>query len=232
MSVDPLPHPRSLAVVHLSNLLRDKPEQESNILRLLVNKLGDSNRNIASKTSHHLLQILQFHPGMTPIMVREVSSLILQPAVGPAPSTSSGSHVRFGNKDAPKKEVKAKKDHGQDHARYYGVITLNQVMLKKEQTEVAGKMIEVYFEIFGDILGRVVDEGEKAEKDEQDGVAKDEVKKGEKRKRGEKGGKKGGKGKDEEKAEGEVNETDSKLVAAVLTGVNRAFPFAKIDDEA
>jgi ribosome biogenesis protein MAK21 len=25
--------------MHLSNLLRDKPEQESNILRLLVNKL-------------------------------------------------------------------------------------------------------------------------------------------------------------------------------------------------
>lgn len=39
MSVDPLPHPRTLAVVHLSNLLRDKPEQEGNILRLLVNKL-------------------------------------------------------------------------------------------------------------------------------------------------------------------------------------------------
>lgn len=39
MSVDPLPHPRNLAIVHLSNLLRDKPEQEGNILRLLVNKL-------------------------------------------------------------------------------------------------------------------------------------------------------------------------------------------------
>jgi len=39
MSVDPLAHPRTLAVLHLSNLLRDKPEQESNILRLLVNKL-------------------------------------------------------------------------------------------------------------------------------------------------------------------------------------------------
>lgn len=39
MSVDPLPHPRTQAVMHLSSLLRDKPEQESNILRLLVNKL-------------------------------------------------------------------------------------------------------------------------------------------------------------------------------------------------
>ncbi|KAI5476912.1 CCAAT-box-binding transcription factor [Pseudohyphozyma bogoriensis] len=217
MSVDPLPHPRSQAVIHLSNLLRDKPEQEGNILRLLVNKLGDSQRNVASKTSFLLLQILQFHPGMTPIMVREVSSLILRPSVSAAPS----SHVRFG-KDAVKEKVK---DAGQDHARYYGVITLNQVMLNKNQAEVAGKMIEVYFQIFGDILGRVKDE-EEAEASAEPKVA------GEKRKRG--GGKpgKGKKGEKDEKAEGEVSETDSKLVAAVLTGVNRAFPFAKLDDEA
>lgn len=157
---------------------------------------------------------------MTSIMVREVSSLILRPSLTPAPT----SHVRFG-KDAAKDKKEAAKDNGQDHARYYGVITLNQVMLTRSQAEVAGKMIEVYFEIFGDILGRVADEEEAAE-----GEEKEEVKKGgEKRKWSAKG--KDGK-KNEDKADGEVNETDSKLVAAVLTGVNRAFPFAKIDDEA
>jgi ribosome biogenesis protein MAK21 len=222
MSVDPLPHPRTLAVVHLSNLLRDKPEQEGNILRLLVNKLGDSQRNIASKTSHHLLQILQFHPGMTPILVREVSALVLRPALAALPT--AGGHVRFG-KDAAKEKAK---DNGQDHARYYGVITLNQVMLTKHQADVAGKMIEVYFEIFGDILGRVAEEEAAAEGELVDGakpvVVRPKFVKG-------KGGK-GGKGDKDEGGEGEVNETDSKLVAAVLTGVNRAFPFAKIDDEA
>lgn len=168
---------------------------------------------------------------MTPIMVREVSSLILRPTAAPAPAASSGSHVRFGNKEAPKDAKPKAKDNGQDHARYYGVITLNQVMLKKEQSEVAGKMIEVYFEIFGDILGRVVEEGEKAEAEEKEDGA-EEKKKGEKRKRGEKGGKGKKGGKDADKAEGEVSETDSKLVAAVLTGVNRAFPFATIEEEA
>ena len=163
---------------------------------------------------------------MTSILVREVSSLILRPSV--AVAVTSTSHVRFGakGKEAAKEKVK---DNGQDHARYYGVITLNQVMLTRTQTEVAGKMIEVYFEIFGDILGRVKDDDEliKLPGEVEDD---DEEKKAVKRKFG-KG--KGGKGKgDDDKGEPEVNETDSKLVAAVLTGVNRAFPFAKLDDDA
>lgn len=170
---------------------------------------------------------------MTPIVVREVSSLILRPTVGPAPGTGSGSHVRFGDdkKEKPKAVVKPVRDRGQDHARYYGVITLNQIMLKKEQSDVAGKMIEVYFEIFGDILGRLPDEDGEA-KEKADGKEDGEQKpKGEKRKRGghEKGAKKGTQ---TAEAAGEVHEQDSKLIAAVLTGVNRAFPFAKIDDEA
>ena len=224
MSVDPLPHPRTLSIMHLSNLLRDKPEQEANILRLLVNKLGDSQRGIASKTSHHLLQILQVHPGMTPILVREVSALILRPPASAAPAAAaSGSHKRFEDDEKKAAKIQRVKDTGHEHARYYGVITLNQVMLNKTQGEVAGKMIEVYFEIFGDILGRVKDEDEK-EKDKEDKV--EQKKKFDKRN-------KGGKGKagEADVQEGEVVEADSKLIAAVLTGINRAFPFAKLEDE-
>lgn len=166
---------------------------------------------------------------MTPILVREVSSLILRPATAAIVAPSS-SHVRFG-KDAAKEKAK---DNGQDHARYYGVITLNQVMLNRSQGEVAGKMIEVYFEIFGDILGRVAEEEAAAELEQGVEPVKGGNKPLEKKKfgKGAKGGKSGKNDDTETKGEGEVSETDSKLVAAVLTGVNRAFPFAKIDDEA
>ncbi|GAA6064635.1 hypothetical protein JCM10212_003360 [Sporobolomyces blumeae] len=227
MSVDPLAHPRTVAVLHLANLLRDKPEQESNILRLLVNKLGDTQRGIASKTSHHLLQVLQSHPGMTPILVREVASLVLRPRSSSAPGSSSGSHVRFGDDDKKKGPAKAAPDHARDNARYYGIITLNQVMLNKDQGDVAGKMIDVYFEVFGDVLGRLPDKAEDESDEDEDKEEKRKVKdKGQKRKRGDK------------KTEGDatqttpVNDMDSKLVAAVLTGINRAFPFAKLDDDA
>ncbi|TKA56439.1 hypothetical protein B0A53_02009 [Rhodotorula sp. CCFEE 5036] len=239
MSVDPLPHPRTQAVMHLSNLLRDKPEQESNILRLLVNKLGDTNRAIASKTSHHLLQVLQTHPGMTPILVREVAALVLRPrasVVASAPAAST-SHVRFGDEEGPKKSASSSvpaKDHARDNARYYGVVTLNQVMLKKEQGEVAAKMVDVYFEVFSDVLGRLpdVDEDGKASGDEA--MAAPAAPKGKKRARDEgKKGKKGGKGgKQAVEHDDAVNDVDSKLVAAVLTGINRAFPYAKLDDAA
>lgn len=168
---------------------------------------------------------------MTGILVREVSALVLRPSIAPATTTASTSHVRFG-KSAEKEKAKEKvKDSGQDHARYYGVITLNQVMLTRNQSEVAGKMIEVYFEIFGDILGRVKEDDElklPGQAEEGDETLDGEVAS---KKKFRKGKGKGGKGGDED-AEPEVNETDSKLVAAVLTGVNRAFPFAKIEDEA
>ncbi|POY72058.1 hypothetical protein BMF94_4928 [Rhodotorula taiwanensis] len=242
MSVDPLPHPRTQAVMHLSSMLRDKPEQESNILRLLVNKLGDTNRAIASKTSHHLLQVLQTHPGMTPILVREVAALVLRPraAIVSATPAASTSHVRFGDEDSKGKKDSAAgpaKDTARDNARYYGVVTLNQVMLKKEQGEVAAKMVDVYFEVFSDVLGRLPD----AEEDEKEKGSGDEAaaaQKGKKRARddgkkqnGKKGGKKGGKQAAAEHDDA-VNDVDSKLVAAVLTGINRAFPFAKLDDAA
>ncbi|GAA6041580.1 hypothetical protein JCM8097_004276 [Rhodosporidiobolus ruineniae] len=244
MSVDPLAHPRNQAVMHLSNLLRDRPEQESNILRLLTNKLGDTQRAIASKTSHHLLQVLQTHPGMTPILVREVSALILhprtsQPTSAPSAAAASGSHMRFGDDSDDDKKKKAAtaappRDHARDNSRYYGVTTLNQVMLKKEQADVAGKMVDVYFEVFGDVLGRLPD---KEDSDDEKEAKNEEPKKlaGKKRSRDE--GKKGGKGGKKSKgaaAEDDqaVNDVDAKLVAAVLTGINRAFPFAKIDDEA
>ncbi|GAA5912187.1 hypothetical protein JCM6882_003078 [Rhodosporidiobolus microsporus] len=251
MSVDPLAHPRNQAVMHLSNLLRDKPEQESNILRLLVNKLGDTQRGIASKTSHHLLQVLQRHPGMTPILVREVSALVLHPrtsaptSAAPAAASSSGAHMRFDDDSDNEKDKKKKaaaaaaappRDHARDNSRYYGVTTLNQVMLKKEQGEVAGKMVDVYFEVFGDVLGRLPDkEDSDDEKDGEDREEKEKKVAGKKRgrdeaRKGGKGGKKG-KGAEKEQEQDAVNDVDAKLVAAVLTGINRAFPFAKIDDE-
>lgn len=170
---------------------------------------------------------------MTPILVREVSSLILRPAL-PTPAASS-THTRFNEKD--KKVIK---DNGQDHARYYGVITLNQVMLTRKQADVAAKMIEVYFEIFGDILGRLKEDDEDEAKelglDLEKSIEgkkvfeKKKFVKG-KKKAGKNGAAAGGDG-DDAAGEGEVSENDSKLVAAVLTGVNRAFPFATIDDAA
>jgi ribosome biogenesis protein MAK21 len=100
-------------------------------------------------------------------------------------------------------------------------------MLNKEQGDVAGKMIDVYFEVFGDVLGRLPEKKEDESDAEEEQKKEKKPEKGQKRKRGDKADKGGA-----QTSPAAVGEMDSKLVAAVLTGINRAFPFATIDDEA
>ena len=72
--MDPLSYVRIQASTFIFQLLRDKPEQEQNLLRLLVNKLGDTDRPVASRVSYHLMQLVQAHPQMKNIIINEVSN--------------------------------------------------------------------------------------------------------------------------------------------------------------
>jgi ribosome biogenesis protein MAK21 len=114
---------------------------------------------------------------MKPIVIREVAAVVLRPP------------------------VEGKLTHG----RYYGIITLNQVLLAREEQEVAGKLIDVYFKVFGDLLAKEAAQHSAA-------VAT-----------------KSKKGRAPLETQHDV-EVDSKLLAAVLTGVNRAFPYAALDE--
>jgi ribosome biogenesis protein MAK21 len=190
---DEIEYARSRAVTYVFELLRDKPEQESNLLRLLVNKLGDPDKKIASRTSYLILQLQTTHPLMKPIIVQAIESELLL-----RPGQSS-------------------------HAKYYAINTLNQTILSGKEEEVARKLLSIYFELFvvllkkpeppkpitGPVLNR-----------------KGQVQGG--------GGQMGKKAKEKvtlaEAAKLASEETTEKMVSAVLTGVNRAFPFAKSDD--
>lgn len=131
---------------------------------------------------------------MKPIVIREVASLVLRPVTANQPK--SRAH--------------------QDHSSYYGIVTLNQILLSRSEPEVATKLIDVYFEIFNDLLARIDAAHVAAEK--APGGKKKHVKKEQSREAL------------ELKAEQE-EEGDSKMLAAVLTGVNRAFPYAAMDRE-
>lgn len=126
---------------------------------------------------------------MKPIVIREVASLVLRPA-----------------SSLPKSRAH------QDHSAYYGIIMLNQILLSRNEPQVAAKLIDVYFEIFTDMLARI-------------DRAKDAVEQasGKKRKKGSE------KKEDLEVKVEQEEEGDSKMLAAVLTGVNRAFPYADLD---
>ena len=190
---DEVEYARSRAVTYVYELLKDKPEQESNLLRLLVNKLGDPEKKIASRTSYLLLQLQTTHPMMKPIIIRSIETeLLLRPG-----QTS--------------------------HARYYAITTLNQTILSAKEEEVALKLLSIYFDLFVTLLrkpdlkkvviGPVVNR-------------KGQVQGG----GGQMGKKAKAKATKEEEAKLASEETTEKMISAVLTGVNRAFPFSKSDD--
>lgn len=164
---------------------------------------------------------------MKGVIVREMKALIFRPAASTSASiqqaqAKSNTHIRF-NEDDEKSKPKPKgkdKDAGKaptmerwnSHAWYYCAVTLNQVVLtaSEHDRDVARLLIDLYFEMFREILGGTVsskDLDKEADKSAKKGKAK-EV-------RGEAGF-------------AEVEDADSRLVSAVLTGVNRALPFAKL----
>jgi len=128
-SSDEIEYSRSRALDFIFGLLRSKPEQEANLLRLLVNKLGDRERKISSRASHLLLQLLNVHPGMKAVVISAVEQdVILKP----------GQSLR---------------------AKYYAINTLNQTILSSKEPSVADNLLRMYFEIFLSLLktGRLGD---------------------------------------------------------------------------
>jgi ribosome biogenesis protein MAK21 len=176
--------------VHIFDLLKSKPEQEVNLLKLVVNKLGDLDRKVASKVSYLLLQLEQAHPAMKAIIVDAISELIFQQGAS-------------------------------YHSRYYAVITLNQTVLAHKDTEVANSLMRVYLSLFERLL---------AEWDSKKPVEKEPEKKKKKPRWKNKGGKgKHGGERQVAKTSEELKEDEStKLTSAVLTGLNRAFPFSDL----
>lgn len=174
---------------------------------------------------------------MKAIIAREVSSLVLKPS--PGASSSSSSHVRFDDgpsASSSKSTSKAKvsKTDGPTHARYYGLITLNQITLSaKTDRELAGKLVQLYFEVFREILGEADSDKEEGGDKEHDQLEKAVGKVGKwqgRRKRSDKG-KKNGKQQQQEQEDG-VDGDQARMVAGVLTGIKRAMPYARLEEEA
>ncbi|KAK6344467.1 hypothetical protein TWF696_008104 [Orbilia brochopaga] len=177
---------RMKAVEMVFELLKQKPEGEVNLMRLLVNKLGDPDRKVASKTSHLLLQLMVAHPAMKSTIISSIESDAL---------------------------LKSSKNA---HAKYYSIITLNQTILTRADDRVANQLLDIYFSLFVDILGQTKLPPPKQASKPTDGKLS----------------KKARKRLDQEKKDAALDEEhNSKLISAVLTGVNRAFPFASIDDD-
>ena len=249
--MDTLSYVRMQSLALIATLLRSHPEQEQNLLRLLVNKLvhfplsypyfiflthlllqGDTESAICARTSYYLLHVLQEHPAMKTIVIQETTALIMRPTLLMLPSTAAHhqptKQIRFskGQKPAPKRE----KNVWRAHAQYYAAITFNQIVLSTSATDraAARKLMDVYFQLFREVVGE-------REPEPTDDVSptKEELKdKGKeqiiRKKRPQKG-----KSKELRGAAGfmEVQDENAKLLGAILTGINRALPYAQFGGE-
>ncbi|KAH6902661.1 ribosome biogenesis protein [Coprinopsis sp. MPI-PUGE-AT-0042] len=225
----------------LEALSLDPPtlQQEHNLLRLLTNKLGDPEKSICSRASYHILQVLQSHPAMKGVLVREISALVLRPPAAPTAAPlpgggSTGKHIRFDNAPKPKPKGEEKKPAVNTHARYYGTITLNQIVLSSTDKSVASALLDVYFDLFKDILGEDSPSSSSNSPPQADSTEDQEVKvdkQGRILSKKQRFNKKHD-GKEYKGAAGftELEDAHSKLVSAILTGMHRAFPFAPLDN--
>lgn len=119
---DEIEYSRSRSLDFVFGLLRDKPEQEANLLRLLVNKLGDREKKIASRASYLLLQLLTTHPGMKTVVINTIEQEVL---------LRSGQTLR---------------------TKYYAINTLNQTILSNKEPQIADKLVRIYFDLFVTLL--------------------------------------------------------------------------------
>lgn len=119
---DEIEYSRSRSLDFVFGLLRDKPEQEANLLRLLVNKLGDREKKIASRASFLILQLLTTHPAMKSIVVGTIEQeVLLRP----------GQTLR---------------------TKYYAINTLNQTILSNKDPQTADTLVRIYFDLFVALL--------------------------------------------------------------------------------
>ncbi|SCU92128.1 LAMI_0E08900g1_1 [Lachancea mirantina] len=195
LSHDPIVYVRMQVLTHVFDFITAKPEQEFNLLRLGVNKLGDTDKKVSSKTSYQLLKLEQVHPNMKSVILDAIVDVALRPSA-------------------------------EYHTTYYAVLTLNQTILKRREDMIANQLIKTYFTLFEKFLLSTNsdnnEEGDNAPKNKDASYEK-------KRKKNVKRGKKGGVSVKDDKTDQEVvDEKNSKLFSAILTGLNRALPFAQM----
>jgi ribosome biogenesis protein MAK21 len=181
-SNDEIEFSKSRALSYIFELLKERPEQEANLLRLLINKLGDPVKKIASQASYLIMQLLTAHPAMKSIVISAIETdFIFRPG-----------QAMYG--------------------KYYAVVTLNQTPLTANQEDMAHKLLGIYFGLFSALLKA----GQPVAAEDAD--APKSTTRGERQRKKHK--------KPVENVQSQDEELREKLTSALLTGVNRAYPYA------
>lgn len=217
LSLDNLEFVKDRAIKTIYDLLVSRPEQESNLLSLLVNKLGDPERKLASKVGYLLTKLLTKHPAMKGVVLREVERFVFRPGLT--------DRARYYAVVYLNQMVLSHKDSG---------------VVGAGGGSLARRLVDLYFTLFKLIMeGKVGTAAslagaakEKAAKEAAAYAARRGKKKAGAAKEA-RGGKKETEGKEESMNQGDgrgSGEMDARMLSALITGVRRAFPYVAPDE--
>lgn len=183
------------ALTTASALLMQIPEGEEVLLTVVVNKIGDPGRKIASAAGHQLRLLLEEHPVMVNVVAREVQQLAHRPHLSPRALYNC---VVFLNqlqlsRDEEEDDVKDTKNEATD----------NKKVTQKPPT-LPASLINTYFHLFEMTVKKDEAAKKKNKKGPKQSSSKDATSSGMK----------------------------SRLLSALLTGVNRAHPYLPKKDAA
>jgi ribosome biogenesis protein MAK21 len=169
------------------------------------------------------------HPSMKSIVVKEITSLLFRPStsLSAAQPSATSKHIRFQETEsAPKFALTLQKANANVHASYYSTVTLNQVVLSHSAVdkEVARQLLDVYFDLFKDVLHDLPGKEHTIEGASHDKTEKVNSDRGKNRR----SNKTNGQGAADSSTFAEIEDSNSRHISAILTGVNRALPFAEL----
>ncbi|KAJ3117171.1 hypothetical protein HDU96_007724 [Phlyctochytrium bullatum] len=193
---DPLPFVRSKALNYVSELLSSKPEQEANLLLMLVNKFGDIEKKIASKAAYLLSNVLTKHPAMSLVVIKEVERFLFRPGV-------------------------------HDRAKYVALNFLNQLVLSNNEDDrvCAQQLVKIYINLFESLTAA---KGKPQHHKSPKNTPEKPSSKGSNEKAQTKTTVNQSEKTASSSSEGTLN---SSLIGGILTGINRAFPYAKLPED-
>ena len=189
------------------DLLLTRPEQEAQLLRIIINKLGDPERKLASNAGYLITKLLSHHEGMKHVVVREVENFIYRPGLS--------DRARY----------------------YAVVYLNQIVLSKKDQpmkladgtfSSLAKRLVNVYFTLFKLIIDGAL--GTAAAIAKAATEKKEEKRNLRARKRGKKRSRRGSSENEKEIIGERDGELDSRMLSALITGIRRAFPFVTTDE--
>jgi len=123
-ATDSIDHFKLKSVSICFDLLAAKPEREKELLTMLVNKLGDPIRKVASNAAYFLRKLVEeHHPQMKLVLIQEVEQLLFRSNVG----------LR---------------------TRYYSIMFLNQLRFNKGDVALTRRLVLLYMNIVGTCFRR------------------------------------------------------------------------------